>query len=89
MDRAISQLPTEAPPPEPAEKAELTITSEPPGAEIEVNGEWIGNTPTTLKVDASRTVLRLTLGGYRTWERTFTTNPGDRRTISASLTKEP
>lgn len=89
MDRAISQLPTEAPPPEPAEKAELNITSEPPGAEIEVNGEWIGNTPTTLKVDASRTVLRLTLGGYQTWERTFTTSPGDRRTISVSLTKEP
>ena len=82
-------VPTQAPAPEPVERAELTITSEPPGVEIEINSEWIGNTPTTLKVDAGKIVLKMTLGGYRAWERTFTTSPSDKRTIHVSLTKEP
>ena len=90
MDRAIQHLPTDGDSfSEPVEPAELTITSEPPGVEIEINGEWIGNTPTTLKVDAGKIVLKMTLGGYRAWDRTFTTSPSDKRTIHVSLTKEP
>jgi hypothetical protein len=49
LDKAISQLPTEAPKPlESGVRPQLTITSEPSGAEIEIDGEFIGNTPTTV-----------------------------------------
>lgn len=86
MDRAISRLPAEAPPPEPLELVELVITSEPPGAEIEINDEWIGSTPTTVKVDAGKKVLRIRSTGRPLWERTFSTNPGDKRSIHVELT---
>ena len=85
LDKAISQLPTSDPEPEPMEKAELAITSEPPGAEIEINGEWIGNTPTTLKVDGGKLTLKVLLDGHQDWERTFSVGSGDERTVHARL----
>ena len=85
LDRAISRLPTSAPEPEPSEKAALAITSEPLGAEIEINGEWIGNTPTTLKVDAGKLTLKVMFEEHQDWQRTFSVGPGDERTINARL----
>lgn len=82
LDRAISRLPTSALEAEPAEKAVLTITSEPLGAEIEINGEWIGNTPTTLKVDAGKLTLKVMFEEHQDWQRTFSVGPGDERTIN-------
>lgn len=89
MDRAISQLPEKLPEPPAAELPKLTITSEPTGAEIEINGEWIGNTPTKLQVEDGKSVLKVTLSGYQVWERTLRLRPGDERTIRVGLTKEP
>lgn len=89
MDRAISQLPETQPEPQAAELPTLTITSEPAGAEIEINGEWIGNTPTKLQVEDGKSVLKVTLSGYQVWERTLRLRLGDERTIRVGLTKEP
>ena len=88
MKSAMKELPTEALPPEPLEKVELTITSEPVGAEIEINGEWIGNTPTTIKTDPGLTQFKITLSDYKVWERSLQTNPGDKRTIHIGLINE-
>ena len=88
MDKAISQLPTEAPKStESAMKPQLTITSEPTGAEIEIDGEFIGNTPTTVATKQGKVVVKLTKGGFQVWERTLTLNPGDKRTLNAEMTK--
>ena len=89
MERAIRQLPEKLPEPPAAELPKLTITSEPTGAEIEINGEWIGNTPTKLQVENGKSVLKVTLSGYQVWERTLRLRPGDERTIRVGLTKEP
>jgi diacylglycerol kinase family enzyme len=88
LDKAISQLPTESPKPlESAAKPQLTITSEPTGAEIEIDGEFIGNTPTTVTAKQGKVVVKVKKAGFQPWERTLTLNPGDRRTLNAEIVK--
>ena len=88
LDKAISQLPTEAPTPgEMAAKPQLTITSDPNGAEIEIDGEFIGNTPTTVTAKQGRAIIRLKKVGFQPWERALTLNPGDKRTLNAEMVK--
>lgn len=88
LDKAISQLPTEAPKPvESAAKPELAITSEPSGAEIEIDGEFIGNTPTTVTAKQGKVVVKVKKSGFQPWERTLTLNPGDKRTLNAEMEK--
>jgi len=66
-------------------KPTLVLTSEPSGAEIEINGEFIGNTPTTIATKDGSVTLRMKKAGFQTWERTLNLNPGDRRTINSQL----
>ena len=88
LDNGISQLPAEAPKPTAAaNKPQLTITSEPSGAEIEIGNEFIGNTPTTLTAQEGKVVVRVKKAGFQPWERTLTLNPGDKRTLNAELAK--
>jgi hypothetical protein len=88
LDNAISQLPTESQnPAEAAQMPQLTITSEPSGAEIEIDGEFIGNTPTTVTAKPGKMVVKLKKNGFQQWERTLTLNPGDKRTLSAEMIK--
>jgi hypothetical protein len=88
LDKAISQLPTEAPKPvESAAKPQLTITSEPSGAEIEIDGEFIGNTPTTVTAKQGKVAVKVKKAGFQPWERTLTLNPGDKRTLNAEMVK--
>jgi hypothetical protein len=88
LDKAISQLPTEAPKPvESVAKPQLTITSKPSGAEIEIDGEFIGNTPTTVTARGGKVVIKVKTAGFQPWERTLTLNPGDKRTLNAEMVK--
>lgn len=66
-------------------KPQLTVTSEPSGAEIEINGEFVGNTPTTVAVKDGKVVVKLKKSGFQQWERTLTVNPGDKRKLNAEM----
>ena len=86
LNKASTQLPNESPKPiDRVVKPELRITSEPSGAEIEVNGQFIGNTPTTVVVSDGRVVVKVKKSGFQPWERTLTMNPGDKRTLNAEM----
>jgi hypothetical protein len=88
LDKAISQIPTEAPKPvDAATKPQLTITSEPAGAEIEIDGEFIGNTPTTVAAKQGKVVVKVKKAGFQPWERTLTLSGGDKRTLNAEMVK--
>jgi PEGA domain len=89
LDKAISQLPTEAPKPveESAAKPQLTINSEPSGAEIEIDGEFIGNTPSTVTAKQGKVVVKVKKTGFQPWERTVTLSPGDKRTLNVEMVK--
>jgi hypothetical protein len=71
-----------APPPPPP--ATVTITSEPAGADIELDGTFIGNTPTTLQM-APGPHSFLVKKGSATWTRTVQIQPGGTITLSAPL----
>jgi diacylglycerol kinase family enzyme len=65
LDKAISQLPTEPTKPlESATKPQLTVTSEPSGAEIEIDGEFIGSTPTTLTTTEGKIAVKVKKPGF-------------------------
>jgi hypothetical protein len=88
LDKAISQIPI-APPKisEGATKPQLTVTSEPSGAEIEIDGEFIGNTPTTVAAKDGTVTVKVKKAGFQPWERTLKLSPGDKRTLNAEMVK--
>lgn len=88
LDKAINLLPNQATnPAENTAKPQLTITSEPAGAEIAIDGEFIGNTPTTVSAKEGSVNVRLRKAGYQTWERSLKLNSGDKRTLNAEMVK--
>lgn len=88
LGKAISQIPNEAPRiVATTSKPQLTITSEPPGAEIEINGEYIGSTPTTATVGTGQMAIVLKKAGFLPWQRSLKIAEGDKRTVHADLTK--
>ena len=82
--------PTPAPanPLMPEEPASVDFNSNPPGADILIDGNVVGNTPSTLHVDAGRHVIQLRIGGYRSWTRTMVVEPGSSPSIRATLEKQ-
>lgn len=53
----------------PAEALKIPIVSVPPGADIELNGLYVGTTPAEVKMEPGVQTLRILLQGYRPWER--------------------
>jgi hypothetical protein len=72
----------------PEEPALVDFNSNPPGADILIDGNLVGNTPSTLHVDAGRHLIQLRIGGYRSWTRTMKVEPGSSPLIRATLEKE-
>jgi len=85
--------PIPPPPPTPPivvqeEPALVDFNSNPPGADILIDDKVVGNTPSTLHVDAGRHLIQLRMGGYRSWTRTMRVEPGSSPFIRATLEKE-
>lgn len=70
-----------------SETAGITISSSPDGADIYVDGEFRGNTPSTLKLPAGKHVFRVILSGYQDWSRAMDMSVGSDVKLSATLTK--
>jgi hypothetical protein len=64
--------------------ATVTITSTVAGADIEVDGSFVGSTPTTLQLGAGshRFVVK---GNNKSWERTLQVTPGSNVSLNATL----
>lgn len=67
----------------------VTIRSVPVGAEVTVDGRYLGNAPSTLKLPAGDHVLTVTAAGHKTWERRVHLTPGGDTNISATLEPRP
>ncbi len=67
-----------------ADTAHIEIASNPPGTDIELDGKFIGSTPSSVKVASGEHTVKLTKNGYTTWERRVTALPGSMR-ISPEL----
>jgi hypothetical protein len=82
---AVTNAPTPAAPEEPAL---VDFNSDPPGADILIDGNLVGNTPAKLSVAAGRHSILLRIGGYNPWTRTMVVEPGSYPSIRATLEKQ-
>ncbi|MGA3055384.1 MAG: PEGA domain-containing protein [Candidatus Korobacteraceae bacterium] len=64
--------------------AQLAITSNPPGGEISVDGNFVGDTPSELAVAAGVHTIAIAKHGYKPWERKLTVSSG-KVTVAAEL----
>jgi hypothetical protein len=55
---------------------ELDITSKPDGAEISIDGNFVGNTPSNVTVTSAQHTISIRQAGYHVWERTISTSGG-------------
>lgn len=58
-------------------QASLVINSNPPGADIEVDGAFVGNTPSTIPVAAGNHQISVKKKGYGDWNKTLSVTGGN------------
>jgi len=69
--------PTDAPAsPDQGAVAELEVCSTPDGADIEIDGNFVGSTPSTMGVAAGPHQLSVKKTGFKPWERKITVSSG-------------
>ena len=66
------------------ERAKISVNSTPAGADIEINGNFVGNTPSVIEVDAGKNDVKVTKKGFAAWSRTLTVTGGT-VTLNAEL----
>jgi hypothetical protein len=66
----------------------IELKSNPDGAEISVDGKYVGNAPTTLHLPVGDHSIKFEKSGYKTWERTLTITPGETTTVTSALEKQ-
>ncbi|WP_456365881.1 glucodextranase DOMON-like domain-containing protein [Thermococcus sp.] len=64
----------------------ITITSNPSGANVYLNGSYKGITPLAFNLAPGTYEVKLTKQDYKNYTTTITLNPGESKTISATLT---
>jgi hypothetical protein len=64
-----------------AEKTTLEITSNPPGAEIELDGSFSGDTPSSITIAPGEHTLKVGKPGYKPWERKMKTTSGNVKVV--------
>ncbi len=64
----------------------LSVTSVPDGADIEVDGSFMGNTPSSIELVSGEHTVSVKKFGYKTWERKIKLTSGDVK-LNAELEK--
>lgn len=65
----------------------VSISSAPPSADVEVDGKFVGNTPSSVTLPAGEHTVRITKKGYKAWERKLTVSAGATN-VNADLEEE-
>lgn len=66
--------------------SEVSITSTPTGADISIDGNFVGNTPSSISVAAGDHTISIGVAGYQLWERKVHTS-GGKINLNATLAK--
>jgi len=64
------------------------FSSTPAGAEITLDGQYIGSTPSVLKVSVGAHAVVISLPGFAPWKRDLTVTAGSELTVNAVLEKQ-
>ena len=65
--------------------ATIEVKSTPDGAEITVDGKYMGSTPSALRLSAGDHSVKLEKPGFKTWEKTLTVSSGGTAMVNATL----
>ncbi|MGA8152756.1 MAG: PEGA domain-containing protein [Terriglobales bacterium] len=67
--------------------AKLQLESNPPGADIEVDGSFVGNTPSDVQVTEGEHTVSIKKTGFKDWERKLKVSGGSSVHLNAELEK--
>ena len=67
--------------------AKVSVTSVPDGADIEVDGSFVGNTPSSMELPSGEHTVTVRKTGFKTWERKVKVGGGEIR-INAEMEKD-
>lgn len=70
------------------ESTTVTVNSAPDGADVTVDGKFVGNTPSTLRLAPGDHSVSVEKSGFKPWQRKVTLTAGSSPTISATLEKD-
>jgi hypothetical protein len=94
---AAQKSPAPAPPPtatlaslpeKSEEKVKCNFTSTPSGAEITLDGKYVGSTPSAIAVNTGPHIVVFSMSGFTQWKRELTVLSGSELTVSAILQKQ-
>ncbi|MGA7216686.1 MAG: PEGA domain-containing protein [Candidatus Sulfotelmatobacter sp.] len=71
-----------------AEKVKCNFASTPAGAEITLDGKYVGSTPSEIGLGPGTHAIVLFVPGFALWKRDLTVLPGSELTVSAVLQKQ-
>jgi PEGA domain-containing protein len=63
------------------------VKSDPDGAEISIDGKFVGSTPSTFQLQPGEHKITVSKAGFDVWERTVTSTAGGSVTLNAALEK--
>lgn len=66
------------------EETVVAFSSAPLGADIEIDGKFVGQTPSSIPVPPGEHSIKISKGGYEQWDRKISTSGGE-ITVSADL----
>jgi len=72
-----------------ASSAKLQLESNPSGADIEVDGSFVGNTPSDVQVTEGDHTVTVKKAGFKDWERKMKISAGSSVHLNAELEKTP
>jgi len=65
----------------------VSISSVPPSADVEVDGKFVGNTPSSVSLSAGEHTVKIAKKGFKVWERKLTVSGGTAN-VNAELEEE-
>jgi len=83
--QAASGAPQPIAKPPDSEVTPVEVKSTPDGAEISIDGKFVGNTPSSFRLAPGDHTVRIEKSGYKPWEKAFTVLAGGQLTLNATL----
>ena len=65
----------------------MVVKSDPDGADITVDGKYVGSTPSTVTLSPGDHAIKVEKSGFKAWERTIGVSAGSEVTVNATLEK--
>jgi hypothetical protein len=65
----------------------VNVVSNPDGADVYADGQFVGNSPATLKLSPGKHSVAVKMSGYKDWSREISTDAGSEAHLTAALEK--